>query len=547
MASKAVETRFTAADKVTPAFNAMGKGAGKFSVAAKAAFRSVVPEASRLNDIIKGVTIGNLLTKGITAAAGAIKSTIASIPEFAARADEIGKTSQKLGLTTDALQRYRFAAAHANVDTNVLNTAFQKMNQGLGSGKLFKDIEKVDASLAAQVKKAKTVDEAFKMITQAAKGYTDTGQRTAVMMAAFGKTGNQLVPMLGDLAEQMKNAGKHGNIISPASIAMATKFQDTMTDVKFTIQAFGDIIRGAVVRYVTPYIDKLKKWAAANREVIATKINDFVKKTVSFIEKLIPKLKAAYNFTVKFGPAILGIIAAYKGFKTVTGIITSVNVAMKALAVSNAAAGASALTAGANATTGAGAFVKLASAIGASRIAMLGLVAAAVVGTRAVWIALHERQVDKFKKQVAGYNFTEEEYDAAANRAHDIVMERNGKVTDKENQLSALRWSVERDRLKGITPHPATTGAISNLELWLKEHPRLTEEEGLDIAAKEIAAKREDPMKKLEDLAEEILGKMDEEIGAINGLADNGSDTSPARLKWGNMGMDYWETARYGV
>jgi len=548
MASKAVETRFTAADKVTPAFKAMEGGASKFSVAAKAAFRSVVPETSKLgmalSDITKGVVIGNLITKGITAAVGAIKNTIASIPEFASRADEIGKTAQKLGLTTDALQRYRFAAAHANVDTNVLNTAFQTMTKGLGSGALFKSLEKVDASLAAQVKKAKTVDEAFKMITAAAKGYTDTGQRTAVMMAAFGKAGNQLVPMIGDLEEQMKAASKFGNIISPNTIAMAAKFNDTMTDVKFMVQSFGDVIRGAAVQYVTPLIEKLKQWAAANRELIATKINNFVKTATEHITRLIKFASNLYKILSKLSPLIVTAAAGFVAYKTAATVLGAVNAVMTALSASTAANAATTAAAGASAAAASGAYTKLASSVLMAKAAMAGLVATAIVGFISLVKAIDNAGVQRFKNQVAKYNLTDEEYKAASEKARVILEDRGKKATEKENILQGLYMQRDYNGDRSA----ATAGAISRTEMWLKENPRLTPEEALEIAAKEIADKREDPMKETNDLLAEMLGKMDDQIGAINDLADDGGPNSPARLRWGAMGVDdYWETARLGV
>jgi hypothetical protein len=545
MASKAVETRFTAADKVTPAFKAMEGGASKFSVAAKAAFRSVVPETSKLgmalSDITKGVVVGNLITKGITAAAGAIKNTIASIPEFAARADEIGKTAQKLGLTTDALQRYRFAAAHANVDTNVLNTAFQTMTKGLGSGALFKSLEKVDAGLAAQVKQAKSVDEAFKMITSAAAGYTDTSQRTAMMMAAFGKAGNQLVPMLGDLEEQMKAASLHGNMISQKDIDMAGKFNTLMTNTKFMLQSFADTARSAAMQYVIPLLEKFKTWATENKNQIVNTINSVFKVASKTVTWLIKAVSWLYKILSKLSPLIVSAAAGFVAYKTAATILGAVNAVMTALSASTAATAASTAAAGASAAAASGAYTKLASSVLMAKAAMAGLVAVAIAGFINLVKAIDSAGVQRFKNQVAKYNLTDEEYKAASEKARIILEDRGKKVTEKEDLLANLRYRRDAgDR------SAAMNASISNLEIWLREHPRFTPEEALEIAAKEVADKREDPMAETNDLLADMLGKMDDQIGAINGLAEEKSN--PMRARWGAMGVDdYWEIARLGV
>ncbi|MDR0475546.1 MAG: hypothetical protein LBH43_17970 [Treponema sp.] len=448
MASKnAVDTAFTATDKISPAMAAASTNTNRFSLAAKAAFRSIIPETSRLggalNDITKGVVIGNLITKGVTTAAGIVKNTVMSIPEFANRADEIGKTAQKLGLTTDALQRYRYAASKANVESSTLNTAFEKMSKGLGSGALFTSLEKIDAGLASQVRGAKSVDEAFRMITDAASIYSDVTQRTALLTTAFGKAGNQLVPMIGNykdkvksaleslnkeqlniavnatfrgmetgalfdkigkfdqdlaikvkgagdakqaflmiteaaakmgdankrneflmsalgetgeklspmlggLAEQMEAAGKFGNIISPQSIETATRFNGAMTDVKSMLQSFGDIVRGAVVQYVVPLIEKIKEWTGANREMIATKINTFISDFANTVKMILPYAVSFVSTAIKFAPVILTAVAAIKAFSIAKGVYQGVSIAVQAyntMLAAKAAATAAATTA----------------------------------------------------------------------------------------------------------------------------------------------------------------------------------------------------------
>jgi len=475
-----------------------------------------------MGKIAGGVAIGNLVAKGITSAAAVFKNVIESIPEFVSHADEIGKTAQKLGLTTDALQRYRYAAAHANVENATLNTAFQTMTKGIGSGSLFKSLGKLDAGLAAQVKQARTVDGAFRTIATAASKYTDVGQRTAVLMAAFGKAGNQLVPMLGDLNEQLGAAGKYGNIISPNSIAMAAKFNDTMTDVKLMIQSFGDVVRGAVVQHVAPLINQFREWAAVNREVIAAKIQEFVKKAANFITWLVKAAVNLYKIIVKFGPAIAGAVIGFKAFNTATAAISGAKLAMEGLA---------AITAGAGGIAAAGtkAFTGLASAIFASKIAMAGLVGLAAGGAIAIYGVLKKNQQELADKEGVSYKGWGDAHDRALMNVERRQMDRAAALAREDYD-------------------------------YLKNNPELTYKKQMEVELNAVRAsevadsmKKEDAearaaAKETNDLLKELLKGQGEEIGAINGLADKGSRSNPARLRWGAMGVDdYWETARLGV
>jgi hypothetical protein len=141
------------------------------------------------------------------------------------------------------------------------------------------------------------------MITDAMKNEGDVAKRTAVLMAAFGKAGNALVPMLGDLDEQMANASKYGNIISPEAIAISEKFNDTITRLKMMTQAFGDVIRSAVVQYITPLLGSLQEWAAENREVIGTKLHEFASRLVETIKNVIAVAKDLWPSVKKIAKA----------------------------------------------------------------------------------------------------------------------------------------------------------------------------------------------------------------------------------------------------
>ena len=65
MADYAVNTAFTARDRITGAFRAMGKGAGVFENKAVRSFRNVGRAGSRVGSIIKGIIGAQVITRGI--------------------------------------------------------------------------------------------------------------------------------------------------------------------------------------------------------------------------------------------------------------------------------------------------------------------------------------------------------------------------------------------------------------------------------------------------------------------------------------------------
>jgi hypothetical protein len=528
------------------------------------------------------------------------------------------------------LQRYRYATSQVNVESSTLNTAFQTMAKGIGSGSLFTSLEKVDAGLVAQVKKAKSVDEAFKMITGAAGKYSDTSQRTAVLMAAFGKAGNQLVPMLGNLSEQLDAAGKFGNIISPNSIVMATKFNSAMTDVKYMVQSFGDIIRGAIVQYAVPLIEKFREWAAANREMIATKINAFIAGFANTVKTVLPYAIRLVSTVIKFAPAILIAVAAIKAFSVAKAVYQGVTIAVQAY---NAmlAAQKTATTATTVAQTGLNAAMK-ANIIGlivSAVVILIGLfvqLAQKVGGVKNAFIVVGQTLMkwvltpfnvlldaiqfilpmgarigviiaESFKaagQTILKYMLTPINLvisgvagllgligkipgaDWAKNAADGIKGfqdKMNTALTGSESTLlsdgptalldparaasagmsdkiaAADTWAMSGvSGLQGFQDKMNTllTGSTSTLT---NSGPGFLADPYRNAREAELTRQKdEDEMKETNDLLSQMLGKMDDQIDATNNLADHGSATSPAKLRWGAMEQeDFFEIQRLGI
>jgi hypothetical protein len=526
-----VFTSFSGKDQISGAVKIAAKNTKDSSKKMGDSIDEVGRKTENLRDkiasIAVGVGAGNLLSKGISSAAGVIKNTINSIPDFAKRADEVGKTAMKLGLATDALQKFRYAAALGNVETSTLDTAFVKLSRQLGDGSLPKSLQKIDAGLAAQVKTAKSADEAFKMIASATSKYGDTNKRTAVLVQSFGRAGNQLVPMLGDLAEQLSNAEKYGNIISPAAIENATRFNDALTRVQSMVQGFCDIVRGAVVQHMVPLIEKFQEWAAVNREMIATNINAFIAKTVSYAQQGWKILTNLYKLVTKFKPVAIGLVGAFIAFKTVVPIIFGVKAAMAAYTATTALATGTTAAAGVSAATATMSFKTLASAIMGSQLAMAGLVGLAVAGTVAVWSITKkwkEDKADKYGVSVEGLKQAEALADEDFDR------------------------SKRQDMLLGkhTTRYGVPTDDRARREQFLQN--RIGEVQRREEAAKTFkeSSAMAELMAESNRMQKEMLGLMEDEIEEIKGLG-KASANSPARLRWGSMGLDFWETARLGI
>ena len=296
-----------------------------------------------IGDIAKGVALGSLIAKGITAAAQQVKGLINSIGEYADRVDNIRTSAQKIGLGAQEFQKLSWAAESNNVSVDQIQSGFLNLNKSLGSGSLMKHLAETNSGLAATVKQAKTNTEIFNLFAGAIAKENDVAKRAALGASAFGKSWADLYPLLSQGAEGIKASGDAiPHLIGNREIAASKLFNSTIFEVKKNIQGFADVIRNAVINSAGGYLILLKEWIVTNREMIKDKIQEYVeravaavKKAVGVIQNLIKSVQKIIKFFKDFGkviaflagvPAILfGIANAIIFFKNSIMIVKSAN------------------------------------------------------------------------------------------------------------------------------------------------------------------------------------------------------------------------------
>lgn len=156
-------------------------------------------------------------------------------------ADNLQDTADKLGVTTEFLQRYRFAAQQSGVDTEKFDKGLGKLSKAIGeanlngneSGKIFKQL---GLSLKDNDGKTKSVAKVFLELQGKLSGIDDESTRAAVAIKLFGKEGATVALMGKDGAEAMnKLAMSLQNVITEDSIRKAQQLDDQMKVLGLTI------------------------------------------------------------------------------------------------------------------------------------------------------------------------------------------------------------------------------------------------------------------------------------------------------------------------
>lgn len=335
MAKLNLQTIFSAVDKLSGPSETMGKNVG-------AATEGMTKGFGKLKSVI-GVAVAALAT-------GAAANVITS---FAERGDDIARNAGIIGLTAEAYQELSYAANMADVDQETFAKSAKKLSKSLGEmnqkqGILYTTLVKMNPALAVQLHNAKSNDEAFGLLADAISKETDVNKRAAMATAAFGKTGQDLIPMFEDLAGARKKAREAGGVMTDEEVAAASQLDDAVKKIKASGMGILNSTLAPIASGLAPIVAGFSDWVNANRVLINTRINQVIGLisgavnilSVGWNSGLLPALLAG---VVAF-KLITGAIMTWKAVTTAaTAIQTALNLAMNANPIGLIIIGVSAL------------------------------------------------------------------------------------------------------------------------------------------------------------------------------------------------------------
>ena len=276
--------------------------------------------------------------------------------KWSASVDDIGKTSRKIGVASDELQKLQFAAQISGASAEQLTTSVRFLLQGMfdaktkGIGPFKEGLDFI--GLSAEALEGKNLVEKFSILADAINKVPDPLDRTAVRLKLLGRQGGIALGELLNLSskgikELTDNAEKLGGVISEKGFKAAADFNDAWTRVKFTFGGLVDTFQSEMVPAITGVMDIVKDFIVANKDLINTKLEEWVKLVVGKLEgidkanvkKAFKKITEAVELMVKtLKAAVIVVGAMVKAFKFlvdntggITGALGVIAFAMVAL------------------------------------------------------------------------------------------------------------------------------------------------------------------------------------------------------------------------
>lgn len=189
--------------------------------------------------LAKAAAVGFVASLGIDAVTGLISRSL----EYAS---SLGEVAQQLGVTTDALQEYRYAATQAGLSQEEMDMALSQLTRRIGEAA---DGTKAQAeafqTLGIKVRDANgtiiQAGDAIPQIADALQKVESPAARAALLMDLFGRSGQKLEPLLAGGAKGINNlrdaAHELGIVLSEDQIRNADEAADKLASVKKVLEA----------------------------------------------------------------------------------------------------------------------------------------------------------------------------------------------------------------------------------------------------------------------------------------------------------------------
>lgn len=177
----------------------------------------------------------------VAAAIGAVR-VLNFVRDTITAADELGKLGLKTGATTEGLSVLAVAASTADLSTEELANGLKflaKSTTDLAAGSQDAAAAFGALGLSARDLRGLSLDQVLVRIADAQAKFGDGAGKTAALLKIFGRAGEDLIPLLHDLAdggfdEAAKQAKKLGLIISQDDFKAAQAFNDSLTTLRNT-------------------------------------------------------------------------------------------------------------------------------------------------------------------------------------------------------------------------------------------------------------------------------------------------------------------------
>lgn len=255
--------------------------------------------------------------------AGKVAKSIANIATETARlAGEIDDVASKLGVSTDALQEFRFAAEKTGVSQRTADLALQRFTRraaeaAQGTGEAKDALKELGVNLKDANGNLRPTSDLLGDVAEGMKRSKTQGDRLRLSFKLFDSEGAALVNTLKDGREAFNamtaEARSLGGIMDDELIEVGAEYGDQLQAIMFFLQGVKNVIAKEALPFINRIIERMTTWGKMNRALIRTKLVEFIQRAVLAVRRLlrfVVRLFDGFNELPKASRLFLGVAAA---------------------------------------------------------------------------------------------------------------------------------------------------------------------------------------------------------------------------------------------
>lgn len=281
--------------------------------------------------LIEGLKHG-LEILGVFEGVEKVKEMVETTVHAAVAAKEL---SQKLGISTEAVQELGYAADVTGGSGEGMQVSMQHLARGLqelrtkGTGPTADAFKSLGVNVNDSEVKHGNLDQVLEIVADRFAAMPDGVAKTSAAMQLFGRSGTELLPLLnkgsGGIKGLREEAERLGVVIGDEGVEKAHEFEISQKRLNATITGLKNEAVIALLPALQEMVEGLSKWIGANREAIA-----------STLEAVIHGVAEAFSVV---GEVISGVTEFFKEHEKIAmAVLETLGIAIAVFAA-NAAAG----------------------------------------------------------------------------------------------------------------------------------------------------------------------------------------------------------------
>lgn len=240
--------------------------------------KTIDEATKKWNKWTSGITAGSVAFKAVHQAIHEfiISPLVGAVNGFMALGDQISKTSQRIGMSTETLGGLKFAAEQCGANFEILTEGIKAFQNQLGAAQMGDEgaIGKLGKiGLNAEDFAGLNNEKQLMKLADHIKNIGDKSEQTRVAMELFGEAGFKLLPFFQEGSEGiqklMEEGGKIGAVLGEDAVNGAVNLCDAMNRLKTSASNISNVFIASLAPSISSILDGLTSFAKWTSQMVA--------------------------------------------------------------------------------------------------------------------------------------------------------------------------------------------------------------------------------------------------------------------------------------